>query len=79
MAPFSPLVPVFGMSSAAVLLGEGISAARWLAAVPLVGGVALTSFGRARTGGGSAVRAAGRGRPRPGDPAAAVSPTRLPT
>ncbi|KAB8163008.1 EamA family transporter [Streptomyces sp. 3MP-14] len=50
VAPFSLLVPVFGMSSAALLLGEGISAARWVAAVLLVGGVALTSLGPARRG-----------------------------
>jgi O-acetylserine/cysteine efflux transporter len=48
VAPFSLLVPVFGMSSAALLLGEGISAARWLAALLLVGGVALTSLGGPR-------------------------------
>jgi O-acetylserine/cysteine efflux transporter len=44
VAPFSLLVPVFGMSSAALLLGEGISALRWLAAALLVGGVALTEL-----------------------------------
>ncbi|MCQ8191075.1 EamA family transporter [Streptomyces rugosispiralis] len=44
VAPFSLLVPVFGMSSAALVLGEGISAPRWLAAALLVGGVALTSL-----------------------------------
>lgn len=44
VAPFSLLVPVFGMSSAALLLGEGISPLRWLAAALLVGGVALTSL-----------------------------------
>lgn len=48
VAPFSLLVPVFGMSSAALLLGEGVSPLRWLAAVLLVGGVALTSFGGGR-------------------------------
>ncbi|QES52342.1 EamA family transporter [Streptomyces venezuelae] len=45
VAPFSLLVPVFGMSSAALVLGEGVSGLRWAAAVLLVGGVALTSFG----------------------------------
>ncbi|MET7935059.1 EamA family transporter [Streptomyces sp. NPDC005322] len=44
VAPFSLLVPVFGMSSAALVLGEGISPLRWLAAALLVGGVALTSL-----------------------------------
>ncbi|MEU4885798.1 MULTISPECIES: EamA family transporter [Streptomyces] len=45
VAPFSLLVPVFGMSSAALLLDEDVSALRWCAAVLLVGGVAVTSFG----------------------------------
>jgi O-acetylserine/cysteine efflux transporter len=44
VAPFSLLVPVFGMSSAALFLGEGISPLRWCAAALLVGGVALTSL-----------------------------------
>ncbi|GLV91705.1 hypothetical protein Slala04_31590 [Streptomyces lavendulae subsp. lavendulae] len=48
MAPFSLLVPVFGMSSAALVLGEQVSGLRWLAAVLLVGGVALTSLAPAR-------------------------------
>jgi O-acetylserine/cysteine efflux transporter len=47
VAPFSLLVPVFGMSSAALLLGESVSPLRWGAAVLLVGGVALTSLSRA--------------------------------
>jgi O-acetylserine/cysteine efflux transporter len=46
VAPFSLLVPVFGMSSAAILLGESVSPLRWAAAVLLVGGVAITSTGR---------------------------------
>ncbi|MFI8308681.1 EamA family transporter [Streptomyces sp. NPDC085927] len=49
VAPFSLLVPVFGMSSAALFLGEPVSPLRWCAAALLVGGVALASFaGRAR-------------------------------
>ncbi|APY88254.1 EamA family transporter [Streptomyces alfalfae] len=44
VAPFSLLVPVFGMSSAALVLGEPVSGLRWCAAALLVGGVALTSF-----------------------------------
>ncbi|MFD9029765.1 EamA family transporter [Streptomyces sp. NPDC059567] len=44
VAPFSLLVPVFGMSSAALFLGEGVSGLRWCAAALLVGGVALTSL-----------------------------------
>ncbi len=43
VAPFSLLVPVFGMSSAALFLHEGVSPLRWAAAALLVGGVALTS------------------------------------
>lgn len=44
VAPFSLLVPVFGMSSAALVLGESVSGLRWCAAALLVGGVALASF-----------------------------------
>ncbi|MFD3929306.1 EamA family transporter [Streptomyces sp. NPDC058614] len=44
VAPFSLLVPVFGMSSAALFLGESISPLRWGAAALLVGGVGLTSL-----------------------------------
>ncbi|MEV5163938.1 EamA family transporter [Streptomyces werraensis] len=43
VAPFSLLVPVFGMTSAALFLGESITPLRWCAAAMLVGGVALTS------------------------------------
>ncbi|MFE2532440.1 EamA family transporter [Streptomyces sp. NPDC059371] len=43
VAPFSLLVPVFGMSSAALFLHEPIGPLRWAAAALLVGGVALTS------------------------------------
>ena len=39
VAPFSLLVPVFGMSSAALFLGEPVTALRWCAAALLVGGV----------------------------------------
>ncbi|MGW6519069.1 EamA family transporter [Streptomyces sp. NPDC054962] len=44
VAPFSLLVPVFGMTSAALFLGEPVSGLRWCAAALLVGGVALTSL-----------------------------------
>ncbi|WP_369259558.1 EamA family transporter [Streptomyces sp. R35] len=44
VAPFSLLVPVFGMSSAALFLGESVSPLRWAATALLVGGVALTSL-----------------------------------
>jgi O-acetylserine/cysteine efflux transporter len=43
VAPFSLLVPVFGMSSAAVFLNEPVTPLRWCAAALLVGGVTLTS------------------------------------
>ncbi|TXS57685.1 EamA family transporter [Streptomyces sp. t39] len=50
VAPFSLLVPVFGMSSAALFLDEAISPLRWCAAALLVGGVALTTLsGNGRT------------------------------
>ncbi|WP_406264935.1 EamA family transporter [Actinacidiphila glaucinigra] len=45
VAPFSLLVPVFGMTSAALLLDEGVGPLRWTAAVLLVGGVGVTSLG----------------------------------
>lgn len=48
VAPFTLLVPVFGMSSAALLLDESVSPLRWCAAALLVGGVALTSGAGAR-------------------------------
>ncbi|MFF8912021.1 EamA family transporter [Streptomyces sp. NPDC015032] len=50
VAPFTLLVPVFGMSSAALFLGESVSPLRWCAAVLLVGGVALTSLAGGRRG-----------------------------
>ncbi|MEV6164666.1 EamA family transporter [Streptomyces sp. NPDC052052] len=56
VAPFTLLVPVFGMSSAALLLDESVSPLRWCAAALLVGGVALTSLaGTRRADGGSDV------------------------
>lgn len=60
VAPFTLLVPVFGMSSAALLLDESVSPLRWCAAALLVGGVALTSL-------------AGVRRPRPATPECAES------
>ncbi|MCC2275636.1 EamA family transporter [Streptomyces sp. ET3-23] len=63
VAPFSLLVPVFGMSSAALLLGEEVSPLRWCAAALLVGGVALTSLPGRR-------RPAPAGTPAPGLPVA---------
>lgn len=55
VAPFTLLVPVFGMLSAWVFLGEAVTALNLLAAVLLVGGVALTALGGGRS------RAGGRG------------------
>lgn len=60
VAPFTLLVPVFGMTSAALLLGEAVSPLRWCAAALLVGGVALTSLAGARR-----ARAAAPGTPEP--------------
>ncbi|GAA1074072.1 EamA family transporter [Nocardiopsis metallicus] len=45
VAPYSLLVPVFGMASAALFLGEAISPLSLVAALLLVGGVALTALG----------------------------------
>ncbi|MET8162969.1 EamA family transporter [Streptomyces sp. NPDC005329] len=59
VAPFSLLVPVFGMTSAALLLGESVSGPRWCAAALLVGGVALTSAAPARTAAEPAVQPEG--------------------
>ncbi|MFE3737337.1 EamA family transporter [Streptomyces sp. NPDC059134] len=70
VAPFSLLVPVFGMSSAAVLLGEPVSPLRWCAAALLVGGVALASLTR---GGTPSARAPRSPRP-PRSPRNAGSP-----
>lgn len=50
VAPFSLLVPVFGMSSAALVLGEEVTGPRLLAALLLIGGVALTSLAPASKG-----------------------------
>ncbi|WP_326809555.1 EamA family transporter [Streptomyces sp. NBC_01775] len=44
VAPFSLLVPVFGMTSAALLLGEGITLLDGVAAALLIGGVTVVSL-----------------------------------
>ena len=45
VAPFSLLVPVFGMSAAALWQGEGVSVLGWVAAALLLGGVGISSLG----------------------------------
>ncbi|WP_424891891.1 EamA family transporter [Streptomyces sp. XH2] len=67
VAPFSLLVPVFGMSSAALLLGEGVSPLRWGAAVLLVSGVGVTALAGRR-------RAARASTPHPAPPVARSLP-----
>ncbi|MFF0787997.1 EamA family transporter [Streptomyces spiralis] len=57
VAPFSLLVPVFGMSSAGLFLGEPVTGLRWCAAALLVGGVALTSLAPSRRRPGDAATA----------------------
>jgi O-acetylserine/cysteine efflux transporter len=51
VAMYSLLVPPFGMSSAALFLGERITVTDMVAAVLIVGGVALGSVRRRRVGG----------------------------
>ncbi|MEU0671814.1 EamA family transporter [Streptomyces sp. NPDC006172] len=73
VAPFSLLVPVFGMSSAAMVLGEPVSVLRGCAAALLVAGVALTSLapaGRRTAGRTTAAEAPGE----PGTPSAPAAP-----
>ncbi|MEV4559677.1 EamA family transporter [Kitasatospora sp. NPDC049285] len=70
VAPYSLLVPVFGMSSAALLLGERFSAAAAGATVLVIAGIGLgavpaTAWGRLL-----------RGRPRPAAVPAAAPPAR---
>jgi O-acetylserine/cysteine efflux transporter len=72
VAPFTLLVPVFGMSSAALLLGEGVSPLRWCAAALLVAGVGLTSLAGLRPS--WLRRAAPAGTPVPAPPAAGTRP-----
>lgn len=78
VAPFSLLVPVAGMSSAALFLGEEITGLRWAAALLLVGGVAVTSLGGGRRGARTHGSGDGdrRGGPRP--PRDDVRPARVP-
>ncbi|WP_369378812.1 EamA family transporter [Streptomyces sp. cg36] len=76
VAPFSLLVPVFGMSSAALFLGEPVGPLRWCAAALLVGGVALTSLPRRSAGpAGPARPAAAPAAPGPADTSASRTPS----
>ncbi|MGI5398813.1 EamA family transporter [Streptomyces sp. CA-135486] len=75
VAPFSLLVPVFGMSSAALLLDESVSPLRWGAAVLLVGGVALTSLSRAGAPDTPAPASAVPAGPPPADTSASRTPS----
>ncbi|MFC8129620.1 EamA family transporter [Streptomyces sp. NPDC057302] len=61
VAPFSLLVPVFGMSAAGLVLNESVSALGWCAAALLVGGVGLTSLAGVRRGGAGSATAVGSG------------------
>ncbi|MYW31726.1 EamA family transporter, partial [Streptomyces sp. SID2119] len=71
VAPFTLLVPVLGMSSAALFLDESVSPLRWWAAVLLVGGVALTSLGGVRGRGARTPSAPPSVRPAASQPPAA--------
>ncbi|WP_433549510.1 EamA family transporter [Streptomyces sp. CA-294286] len=73
VAPFTLLVPVFGMSSAALLLDERATGLRWCAAALLVGGVALAQF---RFSGPRSLRRPGRRKP--AGPGAPVPPPAAP-
>ena len=65
VAPYSLLVPVFGMASAALFLGEAVRPLSLLAAVFLVGGVALTALGgRPRKAEATAASTEPSGKPR---------------
>jgi O-acetylserine/cysteine efflux transporter len=48
VAPYSLLVPIFGMSTAAVVLNEQITASELLAAVLIIVGVAITALPKRR-------------------------------
>ncbi|WP_344529004.1 EamA family transporter [Streptomyces rectiviolaceus] len=77
VAPFSLLVPVFGMSAAGLVLDESVSTLGWCAAALLVVGVGLTSLAGVRRG-GSGVRPGGSGAvtgsPAPGPGVRAAAP-----
>ncbi|MFJ8590788.1 EamA family transporter [Streptomyces sp. NPDC093598] len=67
VAPFSLLVPVFGMSSF-LFLGEPVSPLQWCAAALLVGGVGLTSLTPRRTAPAAAPDPTAAARTRRADP-----------
>ncbi|MCX5201136.1 EamA family transporter [Streptomyces sp. NBC_00237] len=78
VAPFTLLVPVFGMTSAALLLDEQASGLRWVAAALLVGGVALAQFRFTRkpaTPGTPVPPPAGPAAPPPADTTASRTPS----
>ncbi|WP_408022762.1 EamA family transporter [Streptacidiphilus fuscans] len=66
VAPFALLVPVFGMSSAWLLRGEAITPLAAVAAVLVITGIALASFGGRRVA-GTGGPAAGEGAVRDAD------------
>ncbi|MFC5151078.1 EamA family transporter [Streptomyces amakusaensis] len=75
VAPFSLLVPVFGMSSAALFLGEPIGPLRRAAAVLLIGGVALSTLRRAAAPAASGPVPAAPAAPPPPDASASRTPS----
>ncbi|MFE0422422.1 EamA family transporter [Streptomyces sp. NPDC058953] len=75
VAPFSLLVPFFGMSSAALLLGERITPLGWVSAALLVGGIAVTSLSRAAPPDTPAPAPEAPATPPPPEPSASRTPS----
>lgn len=75
VAPFSLLVPFFGMSSAALLLGERITPLGWLSAALLVGGIAVISLSRSAAPDTPAPAPAAPATPPPPEPSASRTPS----
>ena len=46
VAPYALLIPVFGMASSALLLGEALPAWKWVSAAMVLGGIALITLAR---------------------------------
>ncbi|MFB9904828.1 EamA family transporter [Allokutzneria oryzae] len=65
VAPYSLLVPIFGMSSAALLLGEAVTPLRCVAAVLVIAGVGITSLPKRRGGAGQSSAPASEYAPTP--------------